>query len=341
MTTVDLTRASIVFPILTVLEGMGVRVERHLEKADLPPWIRADPEVLIPTIGTVRLLAQARRAEGIENIGVRSGEATVLDALGVFGHLICSAPTLRGAFEAVLAHHRAFTSNGRMWLVEHADRIEFCQAISAAFDDGWQQANHYALMLMLGIVRLGAGPAWCPAEVKVQTGESKVLRDVAAFGRTRLEFDQPATAIVVPRALLDAPLPSFGLPIGDRVDAWREAAPAGDFAGGVGQVIEMLSWESYPNVRTTAATLGTSVRTLQRHLATAGCSHEELVGRARCATAAGLLKDTDSKILDIALDLGYSDHAHFTRAFRRWTGSSPQQYRRTSRQMGDERPRSS
>jgi len=39
-------------------------------------------------------------------------------------------------------------------------------------------------------------------------------------------------------------------------------------------------------------------------------------GRARFATAAALLEETDTKILDIALDLGYSDHAHFTRAFR-------------------------
>jgi AraC-like DNA-binding protein len=33
-------------------------------------------------------------------------------------------------------------------------------------------------------------------------------------------------------------------------------------------------------------------------------------------------------VLDIALDLGYSDHAHFTRAFRRWTGMPPREFRR-------------
>src|SRR5438093_5743327 len=57
-------------------------------------------------------------------------------------------------------------------------------------------------------------------------------------------------------------------------------------------------------------------------------THELLVGRARFATAAGVLEETDTKILDTALDLGYSDHAHFTRAFRRWADCSPQEYRR-------------
>jgi len=90
----------------------------------------------------------------------------------------------------------------------------------------------------------------------------------------------------------------------------------------------MLSWEGYPNIHVTADFLGMSVRTLQRHLATAGVTHEMLVGKSRFATAAALLEETDTKILDIALDLGYSDHAHFTRAFRQWVDCSPQEYRR-------------
>ena len=74
-----------------------------------------------------------------------------------------------------------------------------------------------------------------------------------------------------------------------------------------------------------------SVRTLQRRLAAAGVSHEVLVAQTRFATAAAVLEQTNAKILDLALDLGYSDHANFTRAFRRWAGCSPQEYRRETR----------
>ena len=77
----------------------------------------------------------------------------------------------------------------------------------------------------------------------------------------------------------------------------------------------------------TADFVGISVRTLQRRLAAGGASHDLLVAQARFATAAAVLEETDAKILDLALDLGYSDHANFTRAFRRWAGCSPREYR--------------
>jgi AraC-like DNA-binding protein len=70
------------------------------------------------------------------------------------------------------------------------------------------------------------------------------------------------------------------------------------------------------------------VRTLQRRLADAGASYERLRERSRFGTATRLLASTDATVLEIALDVGYSDHAHFTRAFRRWTGVPPREFRR-------------
>ena len=189
---------------------------------------------------------------------------------------------------------------------------------------------------MLGVVRLGGDGTWRPAEVHLQTGESAVPRDAEPLAAAHLRFGQPATAITLPRALLDEPLPQPGCDLQtprESVDTWRASAPARDFVASIVQAVEMLSWEGYPDIHQAAEFLGVSVRTLQRHLAEARITHESLIGRARFATAAAVLEETNTKILDIALDLGYSDHAHFTRAFGRWAGCSPQEYRRKRRQM--------
>ena len=83
------------------------------------------------------------------------------------------------------------------------------------------------------------------------------------------------------------------------------AAPAIDFVRSIGQIIETLSCDAFPSIETTASTIGTSVRTLQRQLAKAGYTHEQLLAQSRCAIATALLEKTDSKILDIALDLRF------------------------------------
>lgn len=134
-----------------------------------------------------------------------------------------------------------------------------------------------------------------------------------------------------PDALHHAPARSFAPPV--RIEAADDAveakpAVASDFVACIREAIETLSCgEDYPTILTTAEFVGMSVRTLQRRLAQAGVSHHVLVAQARFATAAAVLERTDAKILELALDLGYSDHANFTRAFRRWAGCAPREYR--------------
>ena len=53
-----------------------------------------------------------------------------------------------------------------------------------------------------------------------------------------------------------------------------------------------------------------------------------VVTRVRLDVARRMLADPGRKVIDVALELGYSDPAHFTRAFVRWTGIAPRDFRR-------------
>jgi AraC-like DNA-binding protein len=79
-----------------------------------------------------------------------------------------------------------------------------------------------------------------------------------------------------------------------------------------------------------AGALGTSVRTLQRELNRDGMSFRTLTNLVRSRRAMELLHGTRGSIIGISVQLGYSSPAHFTRAFRRETGLSPQEYRRAA-----------
>ncbi|MEN8801245.1 MAG: helix-turn-helix transcriptional regulator, partial [Thiogranum sp.] len=71
----------------------------------------------------------------------------------------------------------------------------------------------------------------------------------------------------------------------------------------------------------------TSKRSLQRRLTESGTRYSEILEQARFDAASELLKGTELKVTDVAHQLGYSDSAHFSRAFKRIAGVSPRVYR--------------
>jgi len=96
----------------------------------------------------------------------------------------------------------------------------------------------------------------------------------------------------------------------------------------VGQVIASLLRAGPPDIRRIADVVGMSTRTLQRRLAGVRIRYRDLLAQVRSDMAMRLLEEPAIRCVDIALDLGYSDHAHFVRAFRAWTGTTPGKFRR-------------
>jgi AraC-like DNA-binding protein len=76
--------------------------------------------------------------------------------------------------------------------------------------------------------------------------------------------------------------------------------------------------------------LAMAPRSLRRRLDEEQTSFRNLVEAERKQLAVQLLEGTDMKLDEMALQLGYSDTASFTRAFRRWFNRAPGEYRRTS-----------
>ena len=73
--------------------------------------------------------------------------------------------------------------------------------------------------------------------------------------------------------------------------------------------------------------IGLSVRTLQRRLEQCGIDFDALRDETRRSEALKLIATGRYSATEVAYMVGYSDPAHFTRAFKRWTGSPPSRYR--------------
>ncbi len=276
-------------------------------------------------------MGQAARVLGDRMFGLKVGLESSLASLGAYGKLITSAPTIKHALEASCRLIHLHTSDARLWLIPAGDEVWFCRNRFRGPKFGRAQVEQYVLTRLIDYVRLGAGPSWQPAKVRLQTQEAPedALRD--ALGDPEIRIGQEVTAIAVPCGFLALPLRHCWTPnsAGEAAEArLRDTAPATSFCGSLRQLTAaLLKQEESPRVETLAEITGLSVRTLQRRLAECGLTHVQIVDQVRYQAATRLLDDPDIRITDIGFELGYADSTHFARAFKRWAGVSPRQYR--------------
>lgn len=148
----------------------------------------------------------------------------------------------------------------------------------------------------------------------------------------RVRYDMPATALRFPSRLLQAKL-AMSNPVGLRAAVkWceREEQMRGMADGRVTARVESQLEPGdggYPSLEQTARRLGMAPRTLRRRLKQEGTRFSDLLETARRRDALRLLDNRKLAAHEVAEMLGYVDAANFTRAFRRWTGQTPTQYR--------------
>ncbi|MDD3352267.1 AraC family transcriptional regulator [Zoogloea sp.] len=86
--------------------------------------------------------------------------------------------------------------------------------------------------------------------------------------------------------------------------------------------------DTWPAFETLAQQLHFSPSTLRRHLTDEGQSYQTIKDALRLDLAISQLSHSDKSVLDIALDLGFAEASAFHRAFKKWTGARPGEYRR-------------
>lgn len=101
------------------------------------------------------------------------------------------------------------------------------------------------------------------------------------------------------------------------------------FAAIVRNQIKLNLGTTPPSLAEIARLFGLSECQFQHELHAHGLSFQDLLRAARQELSLHYIKDPDIPLTEVALLLGYSELSAFSRAFRNWTGMSPQRYRRT------------
>lgn len=323
---IPLARSEGIVPFVTFLEDIGAPAERLLAQANLSPDVLGRPGALFPLHQGLRFVDAAVRKEGINDLGLIVGQRTRIGDLAPLGRLLSPAMSLSEAIALLVSVIGLFNSALELSLLCCVDKAFFSHKLALSSEP---HASLFILMLMIDVVRLAAGPRWRPEAVHVPAAQERKRRAHEAAIEIPCLSGTDCWTISFDRSLLNDRLRYCALngDPGDALEALRTAAPARDFPGSLRQVIGALLPSGSQGLAAAADAAGVSVRTLQRRLNDAGQTYSQLLEEARHQAALRLLDDRRVKIVDVALELGYSDPANFTRAFRRWTGRSPRSAR--------------
>jgi len=149
-------------------------------------------------------------------------------------------------------------------------------------------------------------------------------------------FHQQRNGARLLRRALDTPLPGADARLQDYYRSVAERYESGLAAGDalparVQRLFIQRMAFGEPDREDIARALNTSVRTLQRQLRELGMSYRELVEQARLAAAKQELLASERPVHEVAFLVGYADVRSFRRAFQRWTGLGPAEFRRSLR----------
>ncbi|PSB14316.1 AraC family transcriptional regulator [filamentous cyanobacterium CCP1] len=331
MNAIPLVRVSSFLPFLKFLNHIGSPTDRLLKQANLSAFVIHEPEGLIPLYQGFSFVEVAARIEDINVLGLEVGRHSQIADLGVLGHVVQQSLTLYDLLNTLQRVIHLNNSCAKIWLTEETDRVWIHHQFACSPALQSPQAQLFAVLMLIKAIQLVTGKGWHPAALRLRSKGSRKLTETEEFGDVPMYFNQDTNAIAISKQLLAQPLQklraSQTLSPQECYHHLQTTAPSADFLGSLQQLLHTLLKEGYPDISLAAAATGTSVRSFQRRLAAAHLNYSRIVEQVRFDRAVELLSDPSIKSIDIALELGYTDAANFTRAFKRWTGVSPREFR--------------
>ena len=317
-----------------VLRELGADPSIVLGKIGFAPRYFDDPDLPVSYAALGRVLAHAAAACRCEHFGLLVGMRSGAEAIGLAGHLMTLAPDV-GTALAELRHYFALHDRGGGVVLDaDHDPCTLGYTVVEAGVEGVDQIHDVAVAVGCNMMRALCGRTWNPGSVQLPRRLPRDAEPWRRFYRAPVAFDMPRGVIRFERRWLATPVPTADRALHSLLQRHADAArdrSGTDPASEVRRVVHGSIAEGGGHAAQVAGLLGVHVRTLNRRLAAAGTTFQQLRDEVLHEMSLQLLGATSMPVAAVADALGYADATAFIRAFRRWSGRTPAQWRSTHR----------
>ncbi|MBH1988037.1 MAG: AraC family transcriptional regulator [Burkholderiales bacterium] len=311
----------------------------HLQRHGVAPASLMPPDALQPgqhhlgrhpAEAYCQLLLRAAERLNDPLLGLHLGQSIQPSHLGALGYVLLACENLGAALLRIQRYHR---------LLHDINPIQHhIEGDSMVLQWGVARGKPGALFDETGLTAIVQfARALCGRKLAVQAVDfvnpppSQTAPFVEHFG-CPVRWGQAVTRLVIPLASLQTPLHQPDPVLRGLMEAQVDAALAhlpdtGDLLDLTRRVVRQLARHGVPELEQVAAELRLSPRAFYRRLAERGCQFRQLRDDALRELAEAHLGDPRLTLADVSELLGYTEQSAFSRAFKRWSGTSPLKWR--------------
>jgi AraC-like DNA-binding protein len=330
----NLVSIRLTWPFARLSGGGGSRALALLQQVGIEPVEFANPDTRIPHRTAIELLEVGIANRQDPTIGLQAGSLAEPCDLDVLEYAARSRPTLGDALSCIARYYRLMHAAAEFLLIEEGERVVYRYRVT----DGVHQppaANDFVLGSTLSFVRRNT-PGVDALEVHFAHPEPAYVEAYRQYFSCPVSFGGGMNEIVFHRDTLAAPMARSDATVSEAYEQHArrllERLPAVEgVAGRVRRIVIEQLRGGEVTMELMAGRMAMSVPTLRRRLDQEGTTFSDIVDEIRKELAERYLREPTMAVSEVAFLLGFSSESAFHRAFRRWTGIAPSEYRARAR----------
>lgn len=305
--------------------------EPLFREAELDMGLLSNPATRYPGNRVQHLWQLAVEASGDPCFGFVAGEQVQPAVLHGLGFAWLASDTLRDALTRLVRYSRLISTAANMHLQDTDSSLDLVllppkgvKVVASAFQDAGMSG-------FLRMCRLTAGDEIDPVQVSLKQPRPACALKLQTYFRAPIIYEAENNILSFSKQRVDATLthanPELARINDQAVVDYLARFDRDSLTMQVrSRIIERLH-DGTPNQQTIAHSLNVSLRSLQRKLNKEETNFKALLESTRRELALLYIRETHRSLGEITYLLGFSEPSNFTRAFKRWTGVSPIEYR--------------
>jgi AraC-like DNA-binding protein len=320
--------------LLEAIAARGGDADQILRKSGIDRSVFSEPEGFIPSSLFAGILEEAAQATADDCFGLHLGENYNPRNIGPLVYVVLNSPTIRAGIENFERYLHVYNEAGKWFFTSEGNRGYIRYLLTDLGIKSLRQSNEHEMTIAINTLRMMVGSQWAPKEVQFAHEAPEQTSEHLRIFHAPVSFGCKTNAIVTDLHFVEREVPAADQRLYQILKRYLDHVlsemPREDtLLASVRRATAETMRDGDLKLARVAKQMAMSARTLQRQLKERGVDFKQLTDETRRRFAVNYLKERKNTLTEVAFLLGYSELSAFNRAFKRWTGSTPLDYRRS------------